>query len=73
MNPKLRKIVEKLKSGYQRNPDGDPEIDLGTLLQFEILRSGEEFNEADVLKAAELVGVPEGSLIEWLEEMASWV
>ena len=72
MNPALRKIVDAVLAHPRQNPP-DGEIDLGTLLQIEIVRSGEEFDEADVLLAAEMVGVPEGDLIAWLEETASWV
>ena len=72
MNSALKKIVEGVLARPRQNPP-DGEIDLGTLLQIEIVRSGEEFDEADVLLAAEMVGVPEGDLIAWLEEMASWV
>ena len=72
MNPRLLRIVRDVQGTYQSNPPEEG-IDLGTLLQMEIVRSGEEFDEADVLKAAEMVGVPEGELIAWLEEMASWV
>ena len=72
MDRRLLRIVRNVKETYQSNPPEEG-IDLGTLLQMEIVRSGEEFDEADVLKAAEMVGVPEGELISWLEEMASWV
>lgn len=72
MNPRLLRIVRDVKETYRSNPPKD-DVDLGTLLQMEIVRSGEEFDEADVLKAAEMVGVQEGDLIAWLEEMASWV
>lgn len=72
MNPTLRRIVQGIQEVQRSNPPEDG-IDLGTLLQMEIVRSGEEFDEADVLKAAEMIGVPEGDLIAWLEEMASWV
>ncbi len=72
MDPILKRIVQNIQAMERSNPpSGD--IDLGTLLQMEIVRSGEEFDEADVLKAAEMIGVPEGDLIAWLEEMASWV
>lgn len=75
MNSELEKIVKRVMEGYQRNPQEDDGllVDAGTLLQLEILESGMEFSEADVLRAASLVGVPEGSLIDWLEEMASWI
>lgn len=73
MNPKLAAIVRRISSRYQENPPDDVLVDAGTLLQMEILQSGLEFTETDVLKAAEQLGVPEGSLIDWLEEMASWV
>ncbi len=72
MDPILKRIVRNIQAMEKSNPP-DEDIDLGTLLQMEIVRSGEEFDEADVLKAAEMVGVPEGDLIAWLEEMASWV
>jgi hypothetical protein len=75
MNAELMDIVRRVKARYQQNPpeDDDLLVDAGTLLQLEILQSGMEFTEADVLKAASLVGLPEGSLIDWLEEMASWI
>ena len=75
MNKELADIVRKVKGRFQQNPPEDDGllVDAGTLLQIEILRSGEEFTEPDVLQAAFQVGVPEGSLIDWLEEMASWV
>ena len=75
MNAELMGIVRRVKARYQQNPPEDDEllVDAGTLLQLEILQSGMEFSEADVLQAASLVGLPEGSLIDWLEEMASWV
>lgn len=75
MNAELSKIVRRVKERFQQNPpeDDDLLVDAGTLLQLEILQSGMEFTEADVLQAATLVGLPEGSLIDWLEEMASWV
>lgn len=74
MNRTLQEIVDRIRNRIQENPPGDMvEVDAGTLLQIEILQSGEEFTEVDVLAAAELVGVPEGALIDWLEEMASWV
>jgi hypothetical protein len=75
MNAELAAIVRRIKARYQANPadDDDLLIDAGTLLQIEILQSGTEFSEADVLQAATLVGLPEGTLIDWLEEMASWV
>lgn len=75
MNPELARIVQKVRDRFQRNPPdgGDFLIDAGTLFQIEILQSGEEFSEADVLHAATLIGIPEGSLIDWLEQMASWV
>lgn len=75
MNSELLKIVQRVKGRYQQNPPEDDEflVDAGTLLQLEILKSGMEFSEADVLQAASLVGLPEGSLIDWLEQMASWV
>ena len=75
MNSELAKIVRRVKERYQTNPPEDDEllVDAGTLLQLEILQSGMEFNEADVLQAATLVGLPEGNLIDWLEEMASWI
>lgn len=75
MNAELAGIVRKVKARYQSNPPDDDEllVDAGTLLQLEIVQSGMEFTEADVLQAAALVGLPEGSMIDWLEEMASWV
>jgi len=73
MNAELSEIVRRVKSRYQANPPGDEFVDAGTLLQIEILQSGMEFGEADVLQAATMIGVPEGSLIDWLEEMASWI
>lgn len=74
MNAALARIVLRVKGRYQDNPaDEDLLVDAGTLLQLEIMHSGMEFSEADVLRAATLVGLPEGSLIDWLEEMASWV
>lgn len=75
MNAELSAIVRRVKQRYQANPpdEDDVMVDAGTLLQIEILQSGEEFSEADVLQAATLVGIPEGSLIDWLEQMASWI
>lgn len=75
MNADLTQIVRRVKERYQTNPPEDDEllVDAGTLLQLEILQSGMEFSEADVFQAATLVGLPEGKLIDWLEEMASWV
>lgn len=75
MNAELAQIVKRVKARYQSNPpeDDDLLVDAGTLLQIEILQSGVEFSETDVLQAATLVGLPEGELIDWLEEMASWV
>jgi len=74
VNRTLQEIVDRIRNRVQENPPGEMiEVDAGTLLQIEILQSGEEFTEADVLAAAELVGVPEGALLDWLEEMASWV
>jgi hypothetical protein len=75
MNAELARIVRKVKERYQQNPteDDDLLVDAGTLLQLEIVQSGMEFSEADVIQAATMVGLPEGSLIDWLEEMASWV
>lgn len=75
MNSTLAGIVKKVKARYQINPpeEDDLLVDAGTLLQIEILQSGLEFTEADVLSAAQEIGLPEGSLISWLEEMASWV
>lgn len=75
MNAELAKIVRQVKSRYQANPpeDDDLLVDAGTLLQIEIVQSGMEFSESDVLEAGIAVGLPEGSLIDWLEEMASWV
>ena len=74
MNAELSRIVRQIKARHQSNPrDEDLLVDAGTLLQLEILESGLEFSEADVLSAASLVGVPDGSLIDWLEEMASWI
>ncbi len=74
MNAQLATIVRRVKSRYQANPpEDDIQVDAGTLLQIEILQSGMEFSEADVLQAATLVGLPEGTLIDWLEEMASWL
>ncbi len=75
MNAKLSQIVRRIQARYQANPAADDDllVDAGTLLQLEILQSGMEFGESDVLRAATLVGIPEGSLIDWLEEMASWV
>ncbi len=75
MNSELASIVRRVKERYQSNPpeDDDLLVDAGTLLQLEIVQSRMEFTEADVLQAAALVGLPEGSLIDWLEEMASWV
>lgn len=75
MNKELMAIVRRVKDRFQQNPPEDDEllVDAGTLLQLEILQSGMEFSEEDVLRAASLVGLPEGRLIDWLEEMASWV
>lgn len=75
MNAELKEIVRRVKDRFQSNPPEDDGllVDAGTLLQIEIVQSGAEFSEADVLQAASLVGLPEGSLIDWLEEMASWV
>ena len=73
MNPILRQIVTKIKEIPKSNPPGENEVDLGTLLQIEIAKSGDDFSEVDVLEAAQAVGVPEGELISWLEDMASWV
>jgi hypothetical protein len=74
MDAELAAIVRKVKGLYQRNPpDDDFLVDAGTLLQIEILQSGMEFSEADVLQAATMIGIPEGSLIDWLEQMASWI
>lgn len=74
MNAELAEIVRRVKGRYQENPsEDDALVDAGTLLQIEIVQSGAEFSEGDVLQAATMIGVPEGSLIDWLEEMASWV
>jgi len=74
MDPRLARIVMDVNERVQSNPsDDDLEVDAGTLLQLEILKSGVEFSEADVLLAAENVGVDEENLIDWLEGMASWV
>lgn len=75
MDKELMAIVRHVKERYQSNPPEDDEllVDAGTLLQLEIVQSGMEFSEEDVLRAASLVGLPEGRLIDWLEEMASWV
>jgi len=75
MNAELQKIVRRVNQRFQANPpeDDDTLVDAGTLLQIEILQSGLEFRENDVLEAAVAIGIPEGSLIDWLEEMASWV
>jgi hypothetical protein len=75
MDAELAAIVRRVKGRYQQNPPEDDDflVDAGTLLQLEILHSGMEFSEADVLQAATQIGIPEGSLIDWLEEMASWV
>ena len=75
MNAELTKIVRRVKDRYQANPpeDDDLLVDAGTLLQIEIVQSGMEFSESDVLDAGIAIGLPEGSLIDWLEEMASWV
>lgn len=73
MNRTLEEIVDRIRNRVKDNPPDEIDVDAGTLLQIEILQSGQEFNETDVLKAAELVGVPEGELLAWLEEMASWI
>lgn len=75
MDKELMAIVRRVKERFQHNPPEDDEllVDAGTLLQIEILQSGMEFTEDEVLRAASLVGLPEGRLIDWLEEMASWV
>lgn len=73
MNRTLSAIVDQIRNRVRSNPDDMVEVDAGTLLQIEILQSGQEFSEADVLQAAQLVGVPEGELLAWLEEMASWI
>lgn len=73
MNSTLKRIVQQIKLIPKSNPGDDLPVDLGTLLQLEILKSGVEFPEDDVIDAALAVGVPEGSLISWLEDMASWV
>lgn len=75
MNSELMKIVRRVKDRYQQNPpeDDDLIVDAGTLLQLEILQSGMEFSESDVMAAGLAIGLPEGTLIDWLEEMASWI
>ena len=75
MDAELSEIVRRVKARYQANPpeDDDLLVDAGTLLQIEIVQSGMEFSEKDVLDAGIAIGLPEGSLIDWLEEMASWV
>ena len=75
MDAELSEIVRRVKARYQANPpeDDDLLVDAGTLLQIEIVQSETEFSEKDVLDAGIAIGLPEGSLIDWLEEMASWV
>jgi hypothetical protein len=75
MNRELEKIVQNVRGRYRRNPEAEGGflLNAGLILQIEILQSGMEFSEGDVLAAASMVGVPEGSLIDWLEQMASWV
>ena len=75
MNAKLAAMVQRVKDRCLENPpeDDDALIDGGTLLQIEIAQSGESFSEDDVLEAALKVGLSKESLIDFLEEMASWV
>lgn len=75
MDRELAGIVRSVRERYRQNPGRDDDflLNAGLLLQIEILQSGREFTESDVLEAATQVGVPEGSLIDWLEQMASWV
>lgn len=73
MNRSLVSIVDRIRRRVRQNPGNEIEVDVGTLLQIEILQSGEAYTETDVLEAARLVGVPEDALLDWLEEMASWI
>jgi hypothetical protein len=73
VNRTLATIVDRIRNRVRSNPGDMVEVDAGTLLQIEILQSGQEFSEADVIQAAQQIGVPEGELLAWLEEMASWV
>jgi len=70
MDRTLREIVRELKSRFKKNP---PEVDLSTLLQLEIIRSGEEYSEEDIFQALRELGFPEEEFVSWLEDMASWV
>ena len=75
MNAKLAAMVERVNDRILQNPPEDENtlIDGGTLLQIEIAQSGEAFQEEDVIEAALKIGISKDSLIDFLEEMASWV
>jgi len=73
MDARLSKIVKGVQGHVQENPGGD--VDPGTLLQLEVLRSGfkDTFSEDDMIDAAEAVGVSKDDVLSWLEDFASYL
>ena len=73
MHPVLAEIVEDVAGRVQENP-GEAPVSSGTDLSLEILRSGEinEFDEHDLLSAAQKVGMSPSEAAGWLESLASW-
>lgn len=69
--PELRDVVEAARAMSRQNPP----IDAGTALQMELKnrRLEYEFDEDQIIEAAEAVGVPKDEINSFLEQMASWL
>lgn len=79
MNPRLRRLVQEIKS-FQPNPPDDDNgdeivMDSSLLLQLALVRQGllDDFSEDDLYRALEELGVPEDDQASWFESMAAWV
>ena len=68
---KLQSVVDTVL----KRPSQNPPIDAGTALQEELntrdLRDA--FTESEIIEAARAVGVPDDGIVEFLEELASWL
>lgn len=74
MDPRLKAIVDRVAEiQIKDNPAGEFEVDGAQILQLEMLRSGIEFTEDDVIAAFRAVGVPDDDIVSTLEDFASYI
>jgi len=70
----LKKIVQRVRSRVQENPDGGP-VSSATDLVLELIRSGKiaDWDESAIMDAAAEVGLTEDEAVSMMDQLSSYL